>query len=366
MLAVIRHLARGPEQRIGSLFFNPGGPGDSGVAAVAERGEALDALTAGRFDIVGWDIRGSAGSSPVLCFADASERASFWQGLPVPTTRTEQRRYLAKTVALAQRCGARNDGLLAHITPPTPLGTSTTCVGWWGTGSSTIWGSPTAPSSARPTPTCSRAGSGPWCWEALTALKYSGLPDPALWPEVAAVFELAAEGDASVLDAIAAGATSDQARVLLQEQGVALVCADSPARHPATAWPGVVRRLAAVSRIGGPPLGWINAPCASWPTSSADRYTGPWNATTKHPILVIGTRFDPNTPLANARHAARRLGNAVLLTHDGYGHLSRRDPSTCVVQATGRYLMDLTTPAPGTVCPSDRLPFDPEFGQPRS
>jgi pimeloyl-ACP methyl ester carboxylesterase len=237
-LAVIRHLASRPGQRIGSLFFNPGGPGDSGAAAVAERGEAL------------------------------------------------------------------------------------------------------------------------------TALKYSGLPDPALWPEVAAVFELAAEGDASVLDAIAAGATSDQARVLLQEQGVALVCADSPARHPATAWPGVVRRLAAVSRIGGPSLGWINAPCASWPPSSADRYTGPWNATTKHPILVIGTRFDPNTPLANARRAARRLGNAVLLTQDGYGHLSRRDPSTCVVQATGRYLMDLTTP--GTVCPSDRLPFDPEFGQPRS
>jgi hypothetical protein len=50
------------------------------------------------------------------------------------------------------------------------------------------------------------------------------------------VFELAAEGDASVLDAIATGATSDQAR--------------------ATAWPGVVRRLAAVSRSGGPPLGW--------------------------------------------------------------------------------------------------------------
>ena len=31
---------------------------------------------------------------------------------------------------------------------------------------------------------------------------------------------------------IAAGATSDQARMLLQEQGTALVCADSPARRP--------------------------------------------------------------------------------------------------------------------------------------
>ena len=67
-----------------------------------------------------------------------------------------------------------------------------------------------------------------------------------------------------------------------------------------------------------------------------------------------------------ARPAARRLGNAVLLTQDGDGHLSRRDPSACVVQATGRYLVELTTPAPGTVCPSDRVPFDPSFGQPGS
>ena len=111
-------------------------------------------------------------------------------------------------------------------------------------------------------------------------------------------------------------------------------------------------------------MGWHNAPCASWPTRSADRYTGPWDAITRNPILLIGTRYDPNTPLRNAQRAARRLGNAVLLTHDGYGHLSSRDPSRCVVQATGRYLVDLTTPPRGTVCPSDRLPFDPEFGQP--
>ena len=198
----------------------------------------------------------------------------------------------------------------------------------------------------------------------MTALKFVGLPNPTLWPVAAAVLEAAIQGDGSGIKDIAAGATSDQVRMLLQEQGVALVCADSPARHPARAWPRVVDRLEAISRIGGPVVGWINAPCASWPTASADRYTGPWNASTKHPILVIGTRFDPNTPFRNARGAARRLGNAVLLTHDGYGHLSRRDPSRCVMQATGSYLVDLTTPPRGTVCPSDRLPFDPEFGQP--
>jgi hypothetical protein len=64
----------------------------------------------------------------------------------------------------------------------------------------------------------------------------------------------------------------------------------------------------------------------------------------RHPVR-------PQHALVDARIAERRLGSAVLLTHDGYGHLSSADPSTCVVQATGRYLVDLTIPARGTVCP---------------
>jgi pimeloyl-ACP methyl ester carboxylesterase len=445
-LSVIRHLASRPERRIGSLFVNPGGPGDSGVGYVAERGEALDAMTGGRFDVVGWDLRGGAGASaPVSCFANASERASFWEGLPVPTTRAEERRYLAKTVELAQRCGALNGELLAHISTAdtardldhlrrlvgdrklTYLGESFgTLIGQTyanlfprrvramaldglidpvasAAGTEAVLASGVAGTDrvfnqflrlcqAAGPDRCALAGHGPVAprvnrllnrlrqapipapsadppgeltyGEALTALKLAALPDPSLWPVAAAALEAAIQGDASVVETIARGATSDQVRMLVQEQGTALVCADSPARHPARAWPRVVDRLEAVSRIGGPVVGWLNASCASWPTPSANRYTGPWTATTRNPILVIGTRFDPHTPLANARRAARRLGNAVLLIHDGYGHLSRRDPSSCVIQATGRYLVDLTTRPRGTVCPSDHLPFDPDFGQP--
>ena len=94
------------------------------------------------------------------------------------------------------------------------------------------------------------------------------------------------------------------------------------------------------------------------------RYTGPWNAATRSPVLVVGTRFDPNTAYANAVATARRLGNAVLLTHDGYGHISLTDPSECVKRATGRYLVTLRAPARGTVCASDHEPFDPDFGEP--
>jgi pimeloyl-ACP methyl ester carboxylesterase len=445
-LAVIRHLASHPEQRIGSLFVNPGGPGDSGVGYVAERGAALDAMAGGRFDIVGWDLRGGAGASaPVSCFANAGERASFWEGLPVPTTRAEQRRYLAKTIELARRCGEQNGALLAHIaTADTArdLDHLRRLVGdrrltYFGESFGTLIGQtyanlfphrvramaldglidPVASAAgteavaasgladtdrvfrqflrlcqAAGPERCALAGHGPVAprvnrllarlqhapipapsadppgeltyGEALTALKLAALPDPSLWPVAAAALEAAIHGDASVAETIARGATTDRVRMLFQEQGAALVCADSPARHPASAWLRVVDRLEAVSRIGGPVVGWQLAPCASWPTPSADRYTGPWNATTRNPILVIGTRFDPNTPLRNARLAARRLGNAVLLTHEGYGHPSVNDPSACVMQATGSYLINLTTPPPGTVCASDHLPFDPDFGQP--
>jgi pimeloyl-ACP methyl ester carboxylesterase len=445
-LAVVRHLASRPGERIGSLFLNPGGPGDSGVAAVTARGEALDALSGGRFDIVGWDPRGSGGSAPVSCFADPAERAAFWQDQPVPTTRADEHRYLAKTIGLARRCGQLNGELLAHLSTADTtrdldhlrrvvgdrrlnfIGESTgTLIGLtyanlfprrvramvldgvedpvrWTAGTASAlaqsftdtdrtWEQFLALCEAAGPDGCALAGHGTTAaeraeavlarlrqapipapsasppgeltyGEALTLLKFAALPDPAIWPAAAALLEAAAQGDASPLEDIARGYANEAFHRGL-EPGVAILCADSPARQPAAAWPRVVHRLERRSRIGAAPQGWaVGAPCASWPTRAVDRHTGPWTATTPNPVLLVGTRFDPNTPLVNARLAERRLGNAVLLTHDGYGHLSHADPSSCVQAAVGRYLVDLTTPPRGTVCPSDRLPFDPEFGQP--
>jgi hypothetical protein len=61
---------------------------------------------------------------------------------------------------------------------------------------------------------------------------------------------------------------------------------------------------------------------------------------------------------------ARRLGNAVLLAEDGYGHLTTSDLSRCILNADGAYMVDLVTPPPGTVCEPDRQPFDPDYGKP--
>ena len=146
----------------------------------------------------------------------------------------------------------------------------------------------------------------------------------------------------------------------------AITCTDSPAQQGPGAWPQVIARLTRVSYVAGPFVGWSNwAPCASWP-ARAQRYRGPWNRATENPILLIGTTFDPATPYTNARRVAHLLGNAILLTHEGYGHTSEADPSRCVERATSAYLVQLITPAQGTVCPSDRQPFDPKFGEPPS
>src|SRR4029077_13033494 len=40
---------------------------------------------------------------------------------------------------------------------------------------------------------------------------------------------------------------------------------------------------------------------------------------------------------------------------------SNTDPSACIDEAVGNYLVNLTTPPEGTICEPDRHPFDPDF-----
>lgn len=107
-LALIRHLAS-------SMFVNPGGPGQSGVKLVRDGGSDFDAWGGGRFDVVGWDPRGTNASDPVRCFTSEASQAQFWRGVQIPTTPAESRAYERKTIALARRCGRVSGELLAHI-----------------------------------------------------------------------------------------------------------------------------------------------------------------------------------------------------------------------------------------------------------
>jgi pimeloyl-ACP methyl ester carboxylesterase len=53
--------------RTGAVFVNWGGPGDPGTRSIRTRGQAIADATGGTMDIVTWDPRGLATSTPITC-----------------------------------------------------------------------------------------------------------------------------------------------------------------------------------------------------------------------------------------------------------------------------------------------------------
>ncbi|MGH3518658.1 MAG: alpha/beta hydrolase [Haloechinothrix sp.] len=74
-IGVLRKKAADPDQRIGSLVMNPGGPGGSGMVAAAFTGRGLaDTEVGERFDLVGFDPRGVGASEPAVRCLTGKER----------------------------------------------------------------------------------------------------------------------------------------------------------------------------------------------------------------------------------------------------------------------------------------------------
>src|SRR5690606_20823112 len=81
-LALVRHKATDGRPQ-GSLFFNPGGPGVSGVDFVRDAPEQVVSRSVRReFDLVGWDPRGVGSSSAVTCFTDSRDMDRLLYGVP--------------------------------------------------------------------------------------------------------------------------------------------------------------------------------------------------------------------------------------------------------------------------------------------
>ncbi len=73
-LALIRAEAT-DDDRIGSLLFNFGGPGGSGVSTLPAYAETAADLRE-RYDLVSWDPRGTGGSGGVRCRDDKAIEAA--------------------------------------------------------------------------------------------------------------------------------------------------------------------------------------------------------------------------------------------------------------------------------------------------
>ena len=427
-IALTRVRATGGD-RIGSLLFNPGGPGGSGIGFLTGAAALVPAELTARFDLVSFDPRGVGASAAIDCDVDLDDTPALdsgddagWEAL------------VAEAEAMADQCTAASNELAPHV------GTNAAArdldvirealdderlsyVGFsYGTRLGAVYAelfpervrALVLDGAVKPTSDLDElaAGQGPAFDRAFerfaeacaadddcplagvgsatdvfaelreTLADGTTLPvgDPAraltrgelelavaaamysvqAWPVAATALVEAADGDGTLLQALAdgyLGRRPDGSYDNSQVAGGAINCADDPQRPPVDD----VRRQADAVAAGSvwfdgflrASTGCIGAPDAVDPVAY-----GP--ASGAAPILVVGTTNDPATPYELAVELTDLLESAVLYTVDGDGHTAFLS-IPCVEDVVVDYLVDLELPGEGESCADDRDqdPFPP-------
>lgn len=113
-IALNRRRATDQGRRIGSLLINPGGPGASGVDALPDLLGRVSTGVKARFDIVGFDPRGTGQSSPVRCLPTA-ELGKYFATDPTPDDAEEKAALIQATRRFVAGCQQRSGDLLPHV-----------------------------------------------------------------------------------------------------------------------------------------------------------------------------------------------------------------------------------------------------------
>jgi pimeloyl-ACP methyl ester carboxylesterase len=407
-LALVRNPADRPDQRLGTLLMNPGGPGASGVRRVT-RGFRVSDEVAARFDIVGFDPRGVGDSTPITCGATVPAFRAVDLDPDSPAERTALE---AAARAVADECTATEGDRIGH------LGTTEVAhdvevirraigeerISFVGLSYGTLVGQLWAdryPGSVR-------------------ALVLDGVINPVASGATGSVTQ--ADGVDAVLDAIEEACAADATCPLTASGGVLasydelaqrlesgavtgagvgptqLAYAAFYATYDSETWPrlwsaiasGLDGDLRGVSDLAGsytrlvpyapfaiitcldgahpdgyadwqesgdrfarssPRFGRVLAnellPCAFWP--AATYQPQPLDAAGSPPILVIGSTGDAATPYEAAVEVAEQLDQGALLTVELDGHVALGD-SDCAAERVTRYLVDLAVPGAGNQC----------------
>ncbi len=408
-VALIKRPASAPEQRIGTLLVNPGGPGASGVRRV-RRGFTVSPEVAARFDIVGFDPRGVGESSPITCGGAVQ---AFRQTDLDPDDEAEEAALDAAARSVAEECAATEGERLPH------LGTVEVAhdvevirrnlgepqLSFVGLSYASLIGllwAEAHPGSVRAlvldgvvdpaaTGDATALAQVEVIDRSFAAMDDACAADPACpltrvgrhlaeaYDELAARVEGGAGAATGVgptqltyavfsatygeerwpllWEAVADGLAGDLSGVadlagwftgLVEYVPFALVtCLDAP--HPSgfDAWQRDAARAATASPRFGATAANELLPCAYWPDAS--REPAPVRAEGAAPILVVGTTGDVATPFRQAESVASTLRSGTLLRVEAEGHVAiGSDP--CVDEAVTRYLVDLVLPPPPATC----------------
>lgn len=117
-LSLNRSEAREPDQRMGTVVINPGGPGGSGLDFLSDTGYGFLSFAGtdllDHYDIVAFDPRGVGQSSPIDCGTDAELDAYFLVD-EVVTTEAELEAARQRNTDFAERCRELTGPLIENV-----------------------------------------------------------------------------------------------------------------------------------------------------------------------------------------------------------------------------------------------------------
>ncbi|WP_181787170.1 alpha/beta hydrolase [Streptomyces phytophilus] len=113
-IAMIRAEATGPrKERIGSLLFNFGGPGGSGIDTLPGLAGQYKTLHK-RYDLVSFDPRGVGRSDGVHCLGDRA-LDKYFAADNTPDDKAEEKAYLDRIHGFADACEKNSGKILPHV-----------------------------------------------------------------------------------------------------------------------------------------------------------------------------------------------------------------------------------------------------------
>lgn len=114
-IAVKKIPATGSGAKTGTLFVNPGGPGASGKDWVSDRLDLFPNEIRTKFDIVGFDPRGTNASTRLKCFNSSKKQAKVYERLTAgfPISADEEKDYIGAASELSKACA--NVPLAQHM-----------------------------------------------------------------------------------------------------------------------------------------------------------------------------------------------------------------------------------------------------------
>lgn len=109
-LRVSRVRAKDHSHRLGSLLYNPGGPGAGGAADVADGNWQAGTQARARYDLVGFDPRGIAGSGQIKCPDGVPQQPEN-----PPRTEAQAEKAFADATKRGQACQRASGAVFAHM-----------------------------------------------------------------------------------------------------------------------------------------------------------------------------------------------------------------------------------------------------------